>query len=345
MSRPMDTLRMTQLSWVGGAALLISIAAISLSLIQASREWTPQITGPVFANWDERVANTVEIEIGSAQDRFALRQSGDGWVMPSRDDYPVRAARLAELDAFLGSLEFEGPRTADPDRHARLGLSEPGSESAASRVTLRNAAGDVLADVLLGEERDGRIYLRFPGEDQTWAARTPGGATTLPDIDLADAWLELDFVALGRTAIARTQITPESGPAYLLERPGQSARNFSLRRPSGWRPITAGAGNGPGAGLARLRFRDVRRADRLRGDTVASHVAETFSGLRLSMDIIAQGDTRWAVITTRALTDGSEQAALDMNQRVAGWAYLLSDASIDRLLRPLDQIADPQNTD
>jgi hypothetical protein len=345
MSRPMDALRRSQLVWVGGSALLVALLAITLSGLQARREWTPQVEGPVFANWADRVAEITEIEIATAQDHFIVRQIETEWVMPSRDDYPVRAARLAELDSFLGTLEFEGARTDDPDRHARLGLSEPGSDTAATRVTVRNAEGEVLADVLLGEVRDGRIYLRFPGDNQTWAARTRDAATTRPDINEADAWLELDFIALGRTQIARTQITPETGPSYLLERPGQSARNFSLRRPSGWRPITAGAGNGPGAGLARLRFRDVRRADRLRGETVASHVAETFAGLRLSINIIAQGDTRWAVITARALTDSSEPAAIEMNRRVGGWAYLLSDASVDRLLRPLDEIADPQNTD
>lgn len=344
MSRPMDRLRKAQLGWVGGAALLVTVLAMVFSTLQANREGSPQVEGPVFADWTSRVANTTQIEIRSAQDHFTLSQTQAGWVMPSRDNYPVRAARVAELDAFLGALEFEGARTADPERHAQLGLSEAGSDSAASRVILRNASGEILADILLGDVRNGRIYLRFPGEDQTWAARTDGGATLLPDIAAADAWLELDFIALGRTAIARTRITPQTGPAYLLERPGQGARNFLLRQPSGWRPITAGAGNGPGAGLARLRFRDVRRADRLRGDIVASHVAETFGGLRLSMNIIAQGDTRWAVVTALALTDGSQLAATQMNQRVGGWAYLLSDASLDRLLRPLDQIADPRVT-
>ena len=341
MSRPMDKIRVRQLTWVGGLALLTLALSVALPLWRNQNVWQADVSGPVMTNWADTVSITTQIEIWSAEDHFTLVRDDAGWVMPSRDNYQVRPERIAELDAMLGALEYEGTRTADSEKHARLGLADHGRDGAGTRLSLTNASGEVVADIILGELRNGYLYVRFPGDDVTYATH-PGNISALPSIQTADAWLELDFIALGRTDIARTQITPESGPAYVLERPGQGARNFSLRQPSGWRPITAGAGNGPGAALSRLRFRDVRRAERLSGDIIANHTAETFSGLQVSLDIIEQGETRWAVIDVRALTDGSEEIAASLSGKVAGWAYLISDSSVDRLLRPLDQIADPR---
>ncbi|WP_417481185.1 hypothetical protein [Maricaulis sp.] len=340
MSRPMDRQRLRHLLITGGIAALLLAGAAATLVIQARRDWQPEVSGPVLPDWSATVANAREIEITGPEDHFTLERSEAGWVMPSRDDHPVIAERLAELDAFLADLGYAGARTADPAKLARLELADAGQRGAGTRLTVRGSDGEVLTDILLGAARNGMIYLRFPDRPRSYAAQLSGGGSAIPAIGLADGWLDLDFIALDSSDIARTVITPERGPAYVFERAGRSARNFSLREPGGWRPITAGAGNGPSAALSRLRFRDVRRADRLRGEPVGRHVEETFSGLRVSLDILALGDTRWAVIQAEALSDGGREAAAAINARTGGWAYLLSDLSLDRLLRPLDEIAD-----
>lgn len=94
--------------------------------------------------------------------------------------------------------------------------------------------------------------------------------------------------------------------------------------------------------LARVRFRDVRAAGRLGGERVARHVADTFGGVRVSLDVLALGETRWAVIEAEALTDDAEAGAAAINAAAQGWAYRLSDLTLDRLIRPLDEFADPR---
>ncbi|WP_417495016.1 hypothetical protein [Maricaulis sp.] len=340
MSRPMDRQRLRQLVIVGGAAILLLAAGAGSVALQIQRDWRPDVSGPVLPDWSASVANAREIEITGPEDHFTLTRSGAGWVMPSRDGHPVIPERLAELDAFLADLSYVGARTADPAKHARLELAEAGEPGAGTRLTVRGDDGLVLTDIMIGAARNGRVYLRFPDRPRSYAAQLSGGTAAIPAIALADGWIDLDFLALDPTDIARTLITPERGPAYVFERAGRSARNFSLREPGGWRPITAGAGNGPSAALSRIRFRDVRQADRLRGEPVGRHVEETFSGLRVSLEILALGETRWAVISAVAVTDGGRAAADAINARTAGWAYLLSDLSLNRLLRPLDEIAD-----
>lgn len=339
MSQLMDSQRRRHVIAVGGLALILAIAAVTMVLLQARQDALPAVSGPVVPDWAATSQQAQQIEITGSGGRFTIERRGEDWVMPSRDDHPVRRSRIAEIDAFLAGLSYEGARTADPLKHVRLNLGEQDGDGAGLRLVARDASGETLADLVLGRQSGDLVYLRSPGTTQTYAARL-GESAPVPQIGNADDWLELDFLALGRSDIALTRIQPERGPAYLLERSGRAARNFVLREPGGWRPITAGAANGPGAAMARLRFRDVRRADRLGGQVVASHVAQTFSGLEVSMSVIAQGETRWAVLDVRAVSNDQIDAAAALAERTGGWAYLLSDLSLDRLLRPLDEIAD-----
>ena len=342
MSQRLDQQRLNHLLLTGASAALMLAAAITLSVLDARQVWTPAVTGPVLAGWADNVQSAREIEIINQQERFVIARTDTGWVMPSRDDYPVRPERLAALDNLLMSLEYVGARTADPAKHGRLSLATEGEENGGNRVILRDGEGNVLEDVLLGAARGDTLYLRAPGAARTYAARFD------PDVDTnllgqpADEWLALDFLSLGRNEIAAAEIRPEAGPQYRLVRAARTSRNFSLREPTGWQPITAGAGNGPATALGRLRFRDVRRMDRLTGSVVAFHTAETFSGMRVTLDIIAQGETRWARIRTEAITDDAEEEAARIINASEGWAFLLSDLAVDRMIRPLDQIANPR---
>lgn len=338
MSTVPDARRRFQLAVVTGAAALLSVAAGVTALVDARAVWRPEVSGPVLPDWSVAVASAREIEI-AGDESFTLVATEGVWRMPSRDGYPVRPERLAALDAYLASLVFEGARTDNPQRLGRLGLAEPGEVDGGTLIEVRDAAGEIRAALILGEVRDPLVYVRRPGRPRAYAALSVDGAAL--ELLPADGWLDLEFLALGTSDIARVDIQPETGPAYRLERAASSSRNFSLRRPAGWQSITAAAGNGPAATLGRVRFRDVRAADRLGGEFVAHHTAETFAGLRVRIDVKALGDTRWALITATALTDDAQADAAAVNATANGWAYLMSDLTIDRLIRPLDRIADP----
>jgi hypothetical protein len=342
MSRPMDRQRLKRLGIAGALAAVSLVLALVLTWADARQAWQPEVSGPVLPDWSGAVAAAAEIEIDSAQDHFTLVRGADGWIMPSRDDHPVLTERLARLDAWMAALDYVGARTADPGKHARLGLADAGEEGAATRVTVRGESGVILVDILLGRAGEPGLYVRFPGRNRTYAARSGEAGAEMPAIAEAGDWLDLDFLELGANAVARAEIAPETGPAYRLERPSPSVRNFALREPGGWTLITAAAGNGPASALSRVRFRDVRSAARLEGETVAHHIADTFAGVRVRLDVLALGETRWAVLQAEALTDDARPQAAAINQAAQGWAFLLSDLTLDRLIRPLDQLADPR---
>ncbi len=133
------------------------------------------------------------------------------WRIPSKHDYPADAAdRLGKLAAAVLGLERASLRATTEEQHAALGVVDPTREDAAvdddargRRVTLRDAQGTVLADLIVGkpvEGRDGLRYVRRADEKRVYAVK----ADLDPSTKFAD-WIEKDLLALDVAAV--TSIT------------------------------------------------------------------------------------------------------------------------------------------
>lgn len=333
---PVRRRRRQAIAAAGAAGLLLAAGAFAVWR-DAAAGAPPDVAGPVVAGWAERAAGAARIEIESRDGDFVLERRDDGWVMPSRGGYPVRPEPIAALDAALSGLVFERAMTRDADKFDRLGLGDPGQGGAGVRLTVRNAEGDMLADLIAGETReDGAgMYVRRSGGARAFAVRG-----VLPELADPGVWLGLNFWDIDPSAVARARIAPERGPAWFVQRAGVGQRNHELMEPAGWRLITGGAANGVATAGARLRFRDVRPADTLTGAFSASHAAVTFSGLAYRFDFIAEGGERWALIEVEAVADDASERAERLTQLTEGWAFRVSDDAYERLTRPLDQVAE-----
>lgn len=331
-----------------GFQALISLGlALGLLVLGAGVVWqdarlgqAPDVSGPVAPGWSDQAADAARIRIETAEGAFVMEERAGQWVMANRGDYPVRAERIAELDTLLQRLVFTEAMTRDADKFDRLGLGDPEAGGEGVRVTVSDTAGETLADLIIGRLRGERgVYVRRPGGVRAYAASGPvAGADSLGD---AGRWMGLDFWSHDASAIARAEIQPEFGPSWRVMRAGEAQRYYELREPSGWRLVTAGAANGVATAGAQLRFRDVKPDQELVGAYVARHAAVTFSGLAYEMLFFAEGDERWVTIELAALADDAAPRAEHFNDRVEGWAFLVSEDAHERLTRALDQVAEP----
>ncbi len=328
-------------------ALISLVAALGLLALGGAAVWrdarlgqAPEVSGPVVPGWSEQAANAARIRIETAEGAFVMEEREGRWVMANRGDYPVRAERIAELDALLQGLTFTEAMTRDADKFDRLGLGDPQAGGDGVRVSVETAAGEALADLIIGRLRGERgLYVRPPGGVRAYAASGPvAGADALGD---PGRWMGLDFWTHDASAIARAEIQPEFGPGWRVMRAGEAQRYYELREPSGWRLVTAGAANGVATAGAQLRFRDVKPDQELVGAYVARHAAVTFSGLAYEMRFFAEDDQRWVTIEMAALADDAAPRAEHFNARVEGWAFLVSEDAYERLTRSLDQVAEP----
>jgi hypothetical protein len=319
------------------AAGLLLIAGAASVWRDSAASAPPDVSGPVVAGWAEQAGEARRIEITGPSERFALVRGETGWSVPSRGDYPVRPERIADLDAALSRLQLDRAMTRDPGKFDRLGLGDPEAGGDGVRLLVLDSEGRTLASLIAGAERpDGTgLYVRRAGEARAFAA-----VGILPRLDDPGLWMGLSFWDIDPAAVARARITPERPPVWFVQRAGLAQRNHELMEPDGWSLITGGAANGVATAGARLRFRDVRRADTLTGAFAASHAAVTFSGLAYRFDFIAEGEERWALVTVEAVADDAGERAQRLTALTEGWAFKVSDDAYERLTRPLDQVAE-----
>ncbi len=331
--------RLREAVLAAGTACGLLAAGVAANAFEAARLRATDGGELLAPDWADAAAQVSRLEITGPEGPFTLvRDDAGGWRIAERAGHPADAAAVDALDEALRSWRTARAMTRDAEKYARLGLAAPGEENGGVRLRALRADGEPAVDIVIGQAPGGGgLYARRAGEMRTWSVE--GEALTL---GRPSDWMALDFLNLDPRAMARAEVQPERGPAYLIQRAGRTQEMFELRQPQDWRLLTGGAANGVGQAAARLRFRDVRPASDFEGRAPAArHGAATFSGLGLTLDIHADGATRWAVVSARALADDAAARAERINAIAQGWAYRLSEDAHERLTRPLDRMAEP----
>jgi hypothetical protein len=303
------------------AGALIVAAAVTIGIeMRASR---PDLaTGPVVPGLSDSISGAQRIMITSAEASYRIERTERGWAMRDRGDYPVLGGRLAQLTDGLESLRFTRRMTSDPTKHARLGVDDPREGGRGILVQIEDSRGAFLVSLILGVETTG-LYVRRPGEDQTWAAE--GELPPLRDIA---AWLDLAPLNLPAAQIARVEVMPASGPAYVLTRDAPDG-GFTLI--GARQQIAQATLDDTATAIAQVSPIDVQPAPAIQGAPAARLHLVTFAGVTVDAEIIISGDKTWLKMVARAPTPEQEQAALQINDRAAAWAYALSPADVERV--------------
>lgn len=135
--------------------------------------------------------------------RVELRREGDEWRLASMGGYPARFEPVRELLVELARLADPQPRTANPERHAKLQVAAEG-EGAGTRVRVEAADGAVLEDVWIGRSNWSpreSVYFRREGEDQVWLAA--GGVRPSAS---ARTWFDAKLVSLPADDVDRVVV-------------------------------------------------------------------------------------------------------------------------------------------
>lgn len=333
MTMKTDRRRQVFAALAAGAILLVTGVSVTFFKTgESGLQMPPATLTPRLLDAPETVA---EISVETAGEAFHLRRALEGWVLASHDNYEADAERAAALIEALSRLQPVGERTRLAGRHEQLSLGDPSEGGSGVRVILQDNNERVLADLVIGERSpDGRIYVRQGGEGQSWLANG-----FLPDFASASDWMQLEFLSLGRESIREACVRPEEGTAYCLQRRTLPPETFEPVSPRGWTLISPGAGDGVATVLGRIRFRDVRPSRQVRGPVLAEHRVTTSNGLEVTLSVRASDGQYWANIVAIAHEDTARPDAVRLNERSDGFAFALSDLSIERMIRPLEEFA------
>jgi hypothetical protein len=315
------------------AGALAALAAVTIGIeVRTSR---PDLaSGPVIPGLEQTIGNGQRIIITSADASYRIEKAQHGdqsvWVMRDRDDYPVLAARLNQLTQGLESLRYTRRMTSDPSKHERLGVGDPREGGRGILVQIEDARGAPFVNLIIGVETSG-LYVRHPDDNQTWAVEGD-----LPPLRNVAAWLQLTPLDIPANRLARVEVMPREGRAYILGRdsPEQPWRIVSpalsaLAQSS----VTAAAEH-----ITQLTPVDVRSAPAIQGAPFARLRATTFDGIMLDAELINSDNRPWLKLVARAAAPEPEAAALEINNRAAPWAYALDENEAEALAPPLAQL-------
>lgn len=167
---------------------------------------------------------------------FSVKQNDNGnWVIPSHHDYPAEAKdRLARTAASMIGIRKNAVQSRSKEDWKNYGVVDPAAEGAATkeergtRITLRDASGNALVDLIVGKKVEGRekhYYIREPEKNTTYVAEM--------QVDLSAKfadWIEPDLLKVNQNDIVQVtvdnySINEEEGALV----PGETLK-FSLQK-------------------------------------------------------------------------------------------------------------------
>lgn len=365
-----------------GFALLAGATAVSLALAAwavADRDLPLAAAGrpePMFPGLLDRLNDVRTIRVAGADPAAAVTlerdQGGTGrWVVRERGGYPAEAERARELALGLANLSLVEPKTARPERLARLELEDPATAGAKSRrVELLGEAGETLAAAVVGKTRPGLygagragVYVRRAGDDQAWLA-----AGELPLPTGPSGVIPREIVDLPAREVARVTLGA-GGPAPLVVVAGaadvanpEPPPTLQGTEPPAGRTVDAeklGLVLGSLSGLVLQDVRPLAEAN-LPADAPRARF-EAADGVALDVTVATTGEgegaERWLAFTVAGAAsaappaaptaDGTPPAtaerppaerAAELKGRLEGWAYKVPEYLADRLTWDLDDL-------
>ncbi|MCB9959394.1 MAG: DUF4340 domain-containing protein [Rhodospirillaceae bacterium] len=204
---------------------VLAVAAWAWLVTGGPQARVAEATGPLLPGLAGHLDQVATVAVARGDAAWTVRRDGEGgWQIAEFGDYPAVAGAVDRLLVELAALNRLGPRTARPQRYALLGLDDPGPGSDAVGVRLLDAAGEPVADLVLGDRQRTGTWEGTPGryvrtgDGRTWL--TDGGVV-LPESPVD--WLAQPIAAVAPTRIARLALTEAGEPPLVWRRPRPGA--------------------------------------------------------------------------------------------------------------------------
>lgn len=238
--------------------------------------------------------------LGAGAKALVLIEKRDGtWRMPDREGWPANQREVGSALFRLGQAKRLEAKTADPKRHARLGveaISAPDAKGA--QLHLSGGEGEPVR-ITVGNNHPalGGSYVRFGDEAQAWLLDEDiGPARSAPD------WLDRRLLDVPMARVDTIAVTPAEGRVFRFSRVDDQ---FSIDGLPPSAMANPDAGNPLGGFTDQLPLDDV--AKDAGAPATQSAVFESFDGLRITVSAWMQDGGTWA----RLAVDLDESRARD----------------------------------
>lgn len=233
---------------------------------------------PLVAGLRDALNEVKQLRIIEAGDKavVTLNRGANGWTVAERGDYAADIAKVREFLIKLAEAKLGESKTANPERHAVLGVEDIGKADAKGmRVELD---GKINAKLIVGNysSQSTGTFVRRNDEPQSWLV----SGNLVPDRVVAN-WLNKTLIDVPSDRIMQVEITRD-GKSFSVSKTSPEQPNFVLDNiPTGRELVSEYEGNGIASVLGALSFDDVMKTASAVPDPASMIVARyrTFDGL------------------------------------------------------------------
>lgn len=346
---------------------LTGLAAAGATLALREREsavTNARETGRFFPELIDSINDVASVRVRTADGAFTLERADDGWAVAEKGGYPAEAEPVRKLLIGVAELHTVEPKTDDPERHAKLGVEDVDRDEATSKeVVLRDAAGEELAALVVGNRRATQgarrvrqLYVRRVGDDQSWLVE--GEVDVQPS---EGDWLQKEIYSIPQSRIQSIEVEHADGEVLRVRKESKDDAGFAvLDLEEGQELRFPTVANPMAGGVSSLKLDDVQPADAVDVEEgwLSRTTVRTFDGLVLRATLKDLDGLSYATFAASyepppgppapepapEATDGEDaegsepiaevqalgpspeevQAEADeLNARVAGWVYVI----------------------
>ena len=346
--------------------VIVVIAAVIVSQQRAPRTSTEKTA--LFPELAERINDVSELAVHDGGATLAVRRVSGNWGIAGSDNYPALLDKVKQTVLAVSALRVIAEKTDNPDLYKRLGVEDPDSKGATSRLLTLSGNDGQLAELVVGKTRRSKsaagapgLYVRIPGRQQ--ALLVEGSLSV--SADLID-WIKRDIINIEGDRVNAVRLRPAGGTEVLLKR-DNTADGLALQDiPEGKEQASEYLVGRMATMLENIYVEDVRKEGNIDFSTSESEISvTTFDGLTAHIEVAKSGEHTYARFSfaAREADKGSssatdenqagtateeentltpEQEAESLNSVLQGWAYRLSTTKAELYSQTLsDLVQDP----
>ena len=129
----------------------------------------------VFPDLRGKTDDVSDVVVSRRGQQFRLHKKRSGWLNEGVGGFPADADRIEKTIDAIAALVYLAPKTRRPELYAKLGVEKGAADAASTQLTLKDAKGVTLADVIVGRQKGEfagkEVYIRLPADDRAWLAR------------------------------------------------------------------------------------------------------------------------------------------------------------------------------
>lgn len=284
--------------------ITVILIAVAVWIFQYQDPASPPTAPRVFPELMATINDVSEIHVSAQSGTISIVRDGrNSWRVKEKSHYPADMGKIRGALLGFAELHILETKTKKPEFYEKLGVQDVEAEGSSSTgVTLKDAAGNIMADVIVGNDRPAKgktgykeLFIRKPENPQTWLAVGRLSIENQPG-----EWLDKDFLQIEQQRVRRLRILHPDETRLVLEKAGPADTDYQVvNLPEGQEISSQFTVNNIVSTITSLSLDDVKPDSEISfaDQAVATAIFETFDGLEGTVKWLRKDEKHYVTVS------------------------------------------------